>query len=339
MRFLAADPRTSCAHRARDHSFVHEDLIRSARRRIRVATAGGLLVLVLTMAAIVFPVAFILGAASNLLGSGLDYGWHLVSWAALLSSGVGLVVAGAVFVWSLLNAEATALEFVRAWPGPRSSPKPPPRMPPDALERAEKLLVGLGLAAGVHPPKVAVVIDDAPNCMTVGRRPDTAWIVVTTGLLDTLPKRELEAVLAYELGRVVELEVSLDTVVYALTARTFELWAAAFADLDEVSLLLAPLAVVGLPFVAACGALRAMALRSRARLAGGLAVRYCRNPVALAHGLRRIFEDPHDVRRGDPRNAHLWLEYPHTRASRLLMRSHRILPRRVRHLERATGTG
>ena len=80
-------------------------------------------------------------------------------------------------------------------------------------------------------------------------------------------------------------------------------------------MLLAPLAILALPFVAACGALRASVLRSRAKLAGGLAVRYCRNPVALAQGLRRIFEDPKEVRRGDPRNAHLWLEYPHTRAS------------------------
>jgi Zn-dependent protease with chaperone function len=318
---------------------MHEDLIRSARRRIRIATVAGLLVLTITMTAIVLPVALVLGAASNVLDSGLGFGGGLVTWAALVSTGVGIVVALAVFVWSLVNAEATALEFVRAWPGPRASPKPPPRLPSDALERAEKLLVGLGLAAGVHPPKVAVVIDDAPNCMTIGRSPETAWIVVTTGLLDTLPKRELEAVLAYELGRVVELEVALDTVVYALTARTFELWAATFADLDEVSLLLAPLAILALPFVAACGALRASVLRSRAKLAGGLAVRYCRNPVALAQGLRRIFEDPNDVRRGDPRNAHLWLEYPHTRASKLLLGTHRILPRRVRHLERATHTG
>jgi heat shock protein HtpX len=335
MRFPAVAPGRS----TRDHERVHEDLIRSARRRIRIATAGGLLVLTLTMAAIVFPVALIMGAGSNVASSELGYGWGLVTWAALLSSGIGIVAAVTVFLWSLFHAEATALEFVRAWPGPRASPKPPPRLPPDALERAEKLLVGLGLAAGVHPPKVAVVIDDAPNCMTVGRRPDTSWIVVTTGLLDTLPKRELEAVLAYELGRVVELAVGFDTVVYALTARTFELWAATFADLDHVSLIFAPLAIVALPFIAACGALRAAALRNRARMAGGLAVRYCRNPVALAQGLRRIFEDPHDVRRGDPRNAHLWLEYPHTRASKLLLRTHRILPRRVRHLERATHTG
>lgn len=320
-----------------DDLVVHEDQIRSARRRIRLVAAGGLSVLTLTMAAIVFPVAWILGAVSNPLGTGLGLGWGLVAWSAWISLGLGVAVAGVTFAWSLWHAEARVLDFVRAWPGPRASPLPPPRLPPGAVERAEKLVTVLSLAAGVQAPKVAVVIDDAPNCLTVGRTPATAWIVVTTGLLDALEKRELEAVLAYELGRVVELDVSLDTVVYALTARTFELWAAAFADLDETSLLLAPLGLLALPFVVACGLLRGSALRNRAKLSAGLAVRYCRNPVALAKALRAILDDPHEVRRGDPANAHLWLEYPHTRASRWLLGSHRILPRRLRRLERAVG--
>lgn len=318
---------------------MHEDLIRSARWRIRLVAAGGLLVLILTMAAIVFPVAWIIGAASAPLDTGLGHGWGLIGWAAWVSFLLGALVGCAVFAWSLLHAEARVLEFVRAWPGPRATRKPPPRLPEDALPRAQRLVDALSLAAGVLPPGVAVVIDDAPNCLTVGRSPTTAWIVVTTGLLDLLDKRELEAVLAYELGRVADLEVSLDTVVYALTARTVELWAAAFSDLHHASVLLAPFALVVAPFMLACGALRAAALRSRSQLSDGLAIRYCRNPLALAKALRHILEDPREVRRGDPANAHLWLEYPHTRASRWILGTHRILPRRVRRLEQALGTG
>jgi heat shock protein HtpX len=321
----------------RDHRRVHEDLIRTARRRIRVVTLAGFVVLVLTMSAIVFPVAWGIGAASSALGTDLGYGWDLAIWSAWVSAAIGLVVGAATFAWSLLHVEARVLDFVRAWPGPNTTSKPPARLPDDAVARAEKLLVGLELATGTRLPRISVVIDEAPNCLTVGRHPDRAWLVVTTGLLDTLPKRELEAVLAYEVGRIVELEVSLDTVVYALTGRTFELWAAAFDDLDESTLLLAPLGVLALPFVLAAALLRGAVLRSRARLADGLAIRYCRNPLALAGALRRIMEDPREVRSGDPANAHLWLEYPHTRASRWFLRTHRILPRRVQQLERATG--
>jgi heat shock protein HtpX len=294
-------------------------------------------VLTLTVAALVFPVAWILGAASSPFGTGLGLGSELLGWSASVALVIGLVTAVGVFAWSLLHAETEALRFVRAWPGPAAAPHPPPALPGDTISRVERLLEPLALAAGVPAPRVAAIVDDAPNCLTVGRAPRTAWLVVTTGLVDTLPKRELEAVLAYELGRVAELEVAFDTVVYALTARTFEIWAAAFDDVDEVALLLLPLGLVALPLFLASLALRGAALRNRARLADGLAVRYCRDPGALASALHRVLGDPNDVRRGDPANAHLWLEYPHSRASRWLLGTHRMLPRRIRRLERIAG--
>jgi heat shock protein HtpX len=318
---------------------VHEDQIRSARRRCWIIGAIGTVVLTLTIASVVFPVAWIVGAASNPLGAGLGFGWELVVWAATVAVVIGAGGGIGVFVWSLLHAEREALRFVRAWPGPGAAPNPPAALPDDTIVRVERLLEPLVLAAGVRAPRVAAVVDDAPNCLTVGRSPDTAWLVVTTGLVETLPKRELEAVLAYELGRVTELEVSFDTVVYALTARTFEIWTAAFDDVDEVALLLLPLGLLALPFFLASLGLRGAALRNRARLADGLAVRSCRDPGALARALQRILDDPDDVRRGDPANAHLWLEYPHSRASRWFFGTHRILPRRIRRLEGLAGAG
>jgi Zn-dependent protease with chaperone function len=317
---------------------VHEDEIGVARWRIRVVAAAGVTLLAVTVAVLVFPIAVVVFAAFSLLGASFGLGVSLLVWSAAVSAAIGVVSSAGVFAWSLLRAERRALEMVRAWPHPGSPPTPPPRLPPGAYERADRLIQGLAIAAGVLPPSCAVVIDEAPNCMTVGRKPATAWIVVTTGLLE-LPRTELEAVLAFEIGRVAELDVSFDTVVYACSARGFELWAATFGELDETSFLLAPFAVLLTPVVGGGMLLRAAALRMRARLADGLAVRYCRNPVALAHALRRILEDPAEVRRGDPGNAHLWLEYPHTRASRWLLRTHRILPRRVRRLERLARLG
>ena len=131
-----------------------------------------------------------------------------------------------------------------------------------------------------------------------------------------------------------ELDVSLDTVVFACTARGVELWAAAFGGSHDTALFTAPVAVLLTPVVVGSLLLRGIVLRHRARLSDGLAVRYCRDPGALLRALRRIEADPEQVRRGNPANAHLWLEYPHTRASRLFLRSHRILRTRIRRLER-----
>ena len=312
---------------------VHDDLIASAQRRIRLVTAAGVVLLAVTITVLVFPIALVLFAAFAALGARWGFGWGLIWWSVGVSAVFGVVGAGAVFAWSLARSERHALEFVRAWPLPGRPTPPPPRLPEGAYRRACRLVEGLSLAAGVLPPSCAVVIDDAPNCLTVGRQPTTAWIVVTTGLLESLPRAELEAVLAYEVGRVAELEVSLDTVVYACTRRVFELWAGVFDDLDEMTFLLAPLALLATPLVVGGVLLRAVVLRTRARLSDGLAVRYCRNPVALARGLRRVVEDAREVRGGDPGNAHLWLEYPHTRSSRWFLRTHRILPERVRRIE------
>jgi heat shock protein HtpX len=317
---------------------VHEDEIRRARWRIRLVATAGVALLAMTISVLVFPIAVVVFGGFALLGGSFGLGVSLLAWSAAVSAGIGIASSAGVFMWSLFRAEQRALEFVRAWPHPGSPPAPPPRMPPGAYERADHLIQGLAIAAGVLPPSCAVVIDDAPNCLTVGRNPRTAWIVVTTGLLD-LPRTELEAVLAFEIGRVAELEVSFDTVVYACSARGVELWAAAFGEFDETSVLLAPFAVLLTPVVGGGMLLRAAALRTRARLADGLAVRYCRNPVALAQALRRILENPAEVRRGDAGNAHLWLEYPHTRVSRWLLGTHRILPRRVKRLERVARLG
>lgn len=302
-------------------------------------TAAGIAVLGLTLALLVFAVAWVLGAASNPLGTDLGVGRGLVEWALLVGLVIGMPGAAGIFTVSFWHAEVRALGYVQAWPGPRAQAIPPPTLPVGDLRRVEQMLEVLSLAAGVRAPRVAMIIDDAPNCLTIGRTPDRAWIVVTTGLVELLSKRELEAILAYELGRVVELEVSLDTAVYALTARTFEVWAAAFDDADEVALLLVPLGLLAVPFLLASVALRGAALRNRARLADGLAVRYCRDPGALARALRAILDRRDEVRLADPANAHLWLEYPHSRVSRWLLRTHRILPKRIRRLERLTGPG
>ena len=242
---------------------MHEDEIGRARWRIRLVAAAGVVLLAVTIAVLVFPIAVVVFGGFALLGGSFGLGMSLLALSAAVSVGIGIVSSAGVFTWSLSRAEQRALEFVRAWPYPGSPPAPPPRMPPGAYERAQRLVQGLAIAAGVLPPSCAVVIDDAPNCLTVGRNPKTAWIVVTTGLLD-LPRTELEAVLAFEIGRVAELEVSFDTVVYACSARGFELWAAAFGEFDETSLLLAPFAVLLTPVVGGGMLLRAAALRTRA---------------------------------------------------------------------------
>lgn len=56
--------------------------------------------------------------------------------------------------------------------------------------------------AGLPPPKVAIVPNDAPNAFATGRNPAHAVVAATTGLLRLLDRRQVRAVMGHELGHV-----------------------------------------------------------------------------------------------------------------------------------------
>ena len=75
---------------------------------------------------------------------------------------------------------------------------------------------GLAIAAGVPAPKCYVIEDTAPNAFAAGRKPETAVICVTTGLLAKLDRAELEGVVAHEMSHIKNYDVRLQTVVVVM---------------------------------------------------------------------------------------------------------------------------
>ena len=55
-------------------------------------------------------------------------------------------------------------------------------------------------AADLPKPKVAIIDSSVPNAFATGRTPSAAAVAVTTGLMKTLERAELEAVLALSTG-------------------------------------------------------------------------------------------------------------------------------------------
>lgn len=74
----------------------------------------------------------------------------------------------------------------------------------------------MAIASGLPKPKVWIVPDDDPNAFATGSDPATAHVAVTRGLLGTLSRDELQAVVAHEMAHVRNLDVRLMTLLAAL---------------------------------------------------------------------------------------------------------------------------
>ena len=80
-----------------------------------------------------------------------------------------------------------------------------------------RLLENVSIAAGLErTPELRLVDDPAPNAFAAGRSPKHAFVAVTTGLVDLLDERELEAVLAHEVSHIRNRDVRLMTLVALL---------------------------------------------------------------------------------------------------------------------------
>jgi heat shock protein HtpX len=175
------------------------------------------------------------------------------------------------------------------------------------------------IASGLPMPKVAVVIDDAPNAFATGRDPDHALIAFTTGILDVMDRDQLQGVIAHELAHV----ANRDTLVSAVAATT----AGAIAIVSDVLARMMffggrrennnanPIALVVSLIILIMAPLAAVMLKSaisrkRESLADATAVSYTRNPAGLRSALEVLAADSTVVQQRSTAVAHIWIESP-----------------------------
>jgi heat shock protein HtpX len=72
-------------------------------------------------------------------------------------------------------------------------------------------------------PKIAVVESSVPNAFATGRNPRNAVVAVTTGIMRTLNKEELEGVLAHELSHIKNRDVMVMTIASFISTVAFYL--------------------------------------------------------------------------------------------------------------------
>ena len=222
------------------------------------------------------------------------------------------------------------------------------------LRPLRRLVENVSIGAGLPvTPEVRLVDDPAPNAFAAGLRPTTSYVGVTTGLLRTMPQRELEAVIAHEVSHIRNRDTYLMTV-----ATVFAGVIALVADLGFRSLayggrsrkagpIILVLAIVGFILAPYAALLLRMSLsRRREFLADAGAAEILNDPEAMGLALRRLQGDQTTVAYADASVAHLWVESPTDRvesnrrgvlALSSLFNTHPPLEDRIAALEEAGG--
>ncbi|GAI99056.1 unnamed protein product, partial [marine sediment metagenome] len=86
----------------------------------------------------------------------------------------------------------------------------------DDCKQYYDLVEGLCLASGLPMPKLYVMPSAQINAFASGRDPNHAVVCVTKGALEKLDKKELEGVLAHELGHVANYDMRYMTLIVVM---------------------------------------------------------------------------------------------------------------------------
>ncbi len=187
---------------------------------------------------------------------------------------------------------------------------------PELYRVTENLCISKGLPI----PRIYVMEDPQPNAFATGRNPDHGVVVVTTGLLQKLERKELEAVIAHELAHIENYDILISSVavvlvgVIVLVADIF-FRMAFFGGIRSregkggaVILVIAVLFMILAPILAQI--MKFAISRKREYLADTTAALNTRYPEGLASALEKISSDPNQLKTANDSTAHMYISNP-----------------------------
>lgn len=189
--------------------------------------------------------------------------------------------------------------------------------------RLYRIVENLAITEGMPTPKVYIVNDPAPNAFATGRKPETASVAATTGLLEILTDSELEGVMAHEIAHVKNYDIRVTMIVFGLVVAIGFIADIAMRMMwfgggrgrssnnnggNIIFLVIGIAALIISPLVAAV--VQAAVSRQREYLADATGAMTTRHPEALASALHKIGEYARPMQRQNSTMAHMWLNDP-----------------------------
>jgi len=220
------------------------------------------------------------------------------------------VIAGAA-VYALIQYFAAGKLAVAATGAQEIEKKDNPRL--------YRIVENLAITTGMPTPKVYIIDDPAPNAFATGRDPKHAIVAATTGILDVMNDRELEAVMAHEMGHVQNYDIRVSMIAFGLVSAIGLLSDFAFRmfffggndrdrNVNPIIMIVGVILIILAPIMAA---LIQMAIsRQREYLADATSAMTTRDPEGMISALKKLEKTGRPMQHQSSSTAHLFLNNP-----------------------------
>src|SRR6266567_7099225 len=128
----------------------------------------------------------------------------------------GLVMAVVMNFGSYFFSEKIALSTYNAQPVTPSENA-------DVYNRVAPIVSNLAQRMGLPMPKLWLIPDESPNAFATGRNPSHSSVAFTVGILRLMNDRELEGVVAHELGHVLNRDILTSSIAATIAAAITQL--------------------------------------------------------------------------------------------------------------------
>jgi heat shock protein HtpX len=146
----------------------------------------------------------------------------------------------------------------------------------------------LSITAGMPTPKVYVIPDESLNAFAAGTKPEKSIVGVTQGLLNSLDKNELEAVMGHELAHIRNYDTRVNVAAYAIAFSLLllgEMFLRMHGRNNPLPIIGILILLIGYPLVFLT---RVAISRQREYLADVSSVELTRNPEGMASALEKL---------------------------------------------------
>lgn len=184
--------------------------------------------------------------------------------------------------------------------------------------RLYRIVENLSITTGMPMPKVYIMDDPAPNAFATGRDPRHAIVAATTGIMDIMSDRELEAVMAHEMGHVKNYDIRVSMIAFGLVSaigiisdialRMMFFGGGSNENRNPVFMIIGIVVVLLAPIVAML--VQFAISRQREYLADATGAMTTRDSEGLASALEKLAQYGKPMQRQNTATAHLFFSNP-----------------------------